>query len=190
MPDLPLADTAKCVISVCKLFSKAWNIQFQPSELIVPPNSVKNINLTLSEAPKGLSGYNITISLSNGNVAEIVSVEFPKWAVLNENSSIPADSVWIKAVDLKDQVKSGFKDIILATIAIKGEKQGETEIVAHVEKIDDDYGDPIVPSVKNGRFKVLPTQAFTPTPKPIPGFETIFAIAGLAAIAYLLRRKS
>ncbi|MEM2787285.1 MAG: PGF-pre-PGF domain-containing protein, partial [Archaeoglobaceae archaeon] len=35
------------------------------------------------------------------------------------------------------------------------------------------------------------TPVATPTPKPfIPGFEAIFAIAGLVAIAYLLRRKS
>ncbi|MCS7144858.1 MAG: PGF-CTERM sorting domain-containing protein, partial [Archaeoglobaceae archaeon] len=31
----------------------------------------------------------------------------------------------------------------------------------------------------------------TPTPKPfIPGFEAIIAIAGLIALAYLMRRKS
>ncbi|MEM2325302.1 MAG: PGF-CTERM sorting domain-containing protein, partial [Archaeoglobaceae archaeon] len=36
-----------------------------------------------------------------------------------------------------------------------------------------------------------PVATPTPTPKPfIPGFEAIFAIAGLVAIAYLLRRKS
>uniref|UniRef100_A0A7J3M1L8 PGF-pre-PGF domain-containing protein n=1 Tax=Archaeoglobus fulgidus TaxID=2234 RepID=A0A7J3M1L8_ARCFL len=35
----------------------------------------------------------------------------------------------------------------------------------------------------------IPTPAVTPTPKPTPGFEAIFAIAGLAAIANLLRRE-
>ncbi|MEM0202383.1 MAG: PGF-CTERM sorting domain-containing protein [Archaeoglobaceae archaeon] len=34
-----------------------------------------------------------------------------------------------------------------------------------------------------------PTPTPTPTPKPTPGFEAIFAIAGLLAIAYLLRRR-
>ena len=32
------------------------------------------VNITLNEAPEGLSGYNLTISLSNPNVAEIVDV--------------------------------------------------------------------------------------------------------------------
>lgn len=36
----------------------------------------------------------------------------------------------------------------------------------------------------------LSAPAPTPTPKPTPGFEAIFAIAGLLAVAYLLRRKS
>ncbi len=40
------------------------------------------------------------------------------------------------------------------------------------------------------QLKPLETQTATPTPKPTPGFEAIFAIAGLAAIAYLLRRES
>jgi peptide/nickel transport system substrate-binding protein len=34
-----------------------------------------------------------------------------------------------------------------------------------------------------------PTATPTPTPKPSPGFEAIFAVAGLLAVAYLLRRR-
>ncbi|MBU2618011.1 MAG: PGF-CTERM sorting domain-containing protein [Euryarchaeota archaeon] len=33
-----------------------------------------------------------------------------------------------------------------------------------------------------------PTPAPTPTPTPMPGFEAVFAIVGLLAVAYLLRR--
>ena len=35
------------------------------------------VNIILNEPPNGLSGYNLTVSLSNGSVAEIVSVSFP-----------------------------------------------------------------------------------------------------------------
>ncbi|RLI74185.1 hypothetical protein DRO97_06245 [Archaeoglobales archaeon] len=34
-----------------------------------------------------------------------------------------------------------------------------------------------------------PTETPKPTPKPTPGFEALFAVVGLAAIAYLLRRR-
>jgi len=44
-------------------------------------------------------------------------------------------------------------------------------------------------SIKNGSIPtVLTTPTSTPTPAPTPGFEAAFAIAGLLAIAYLLRR--
>ena len=35
----------------------------------------------------------------------------------------------------------------------------------------------------------VPTQASTPTPTPTPGFETVFALAGLLGVAYLVTRK-
>jgi len=36
---------------------------------------------------------------------------------------------------------------------------------------------------------VTPTPTPSPTPAPTPGFEAVFAIAGLLAVAYLLRRR-
>ena len=110
------------------------------------------INITLSEAPNGLSGYNISISLSNASVAEIISVSFPDWATLHSNSSLPADSVWIKAADINDKIKSDEKNITLASLIIRGDDYGSTEIIATVIKMDDDDGDPINPSVKHGKF--------------------------------------
>jgi len=110
------------------------------------------INITLSEAPNGLSGYNLSISLSNASVAEIISVSFPNWATLHSNSSLPADSIWIKAVDLNDKIKRGDKNITLAILKIRGDNYGGTEIAATVTKMDDDDGNPIDPLVKHGNF--------------------------------------
>ncbi|MCD6361980.1 MAG: hypothetical protein J7M38_14075 [Armatimonadetes bacterium] len=71
-------------------------------------------NITISALPEGLAGYNITVSLSNSSVAEIIAVEFPSWAVLHANSSLPSSSVWIKAVDLNKNVEAGATDVIIA----------------------------------------------------------------------------
>ena len=112
--------------------------------------------MTFSEAPEGLSGYNITVRLSNGSVAEIISVEFPAWATLHDNSTIPADSVWLKAADLNKQIESNARDVILATLTIRGDEIGNTEIIADINIMEDDDGNPIYPSVKNGNFIVGP----------------------------------
>ena len=119
------------------------------------------INITLSEVPNGLSGYNLSISLSNASVAEIISVSFPNWATLYSNSSLPADSVWIKAVDLNDKIKRGEKNITLAILTVRGDDYGDTEIITIVTKMDDDDGNPIDPSVKHGNFDPF-TSTFLP----------------------------
>ena len=47
----------------------------------------------------------------------------------NYNSTLPADSVWIKAVDLNNQITSGATNINLATITLRGDNQGTADIL-------------------------------------------------------------
>ena len=116
--------------------------------------STTEINITIDEIPDGLSGYNLNISLSNTNIAEIMSVTFPAWATLHENSVLPADSVWIKAIDLTEQVKSGDMNILLGTLTIRGDHQGLCDIIATITKMDDDDGYPIDAFSEHGRLEV------------------------------------
>jgi len=134
-------------------------VSFNPPEIKIPLGSMSAIDLTLDVAPNGLSGYNISISLSDslsdGSVAEITSVEFPTWVSLHSNSTLPADSLWIKAADLKDEIKSGAKNITLATITLRGDKQGKCDILVTVTKMDDDNGNPIDPNTVSGKIEVV-----------------------------------
>ena len=116
--------------------------------------STTTIDIILDEAPNGFSGYNLTLSLSNPSVAEIVSVSFPSWATLHTNSTPPADSVWIKAADLMDQVGAGATNVNLATITLRGDNLGASDIIATVTKMDDDGGYPIDPSIDPGYLVV------------------------------------
>ncbi len=94
------------------------------------------------------------LSIANTSIAEIVSVSFPAWAALHDNSSLPADSVWMKAVDLNDKVTSDDTNITLGTITIRGDNLGITSLTAVVTKMDDDDGDPINPSTELGYVHV------------------------------------
>ncbi len=119
----------------------------------IATDATTTVNITLNEAPDGLSGYNLTISLSNQNVAEIVDVDFPEWATLNDNSTLPADSLWMKCVDLKDEVGTGAS-INLGTLTVRGDSPRTTDITATITKMDDDNGNPINPCATPGHLEV------------------------------------
>jgi len=135
------------------------------------------VNIIMDTVPNGLSGYNMTISLSNASIAEIISVEFPTWASINSNSTLPADTFWMKAADLMNQVQPGDTNINLGTVTIRGDVQGECNITAIVTKMDDDLGDPISPSVDPGVLTVAPvTISFYPQELTVRDNETIEVI--------------
>ena len=136
------------------------------------------IVLKLDSAPNGLSGYEIFISLENGTVADIVRVDFPKWAKLSD-VSIEGDSAKLRAVDLEDEVKPGATDIELATVILGNTRQGESLIKIIVSKMDDDNGNPIYPSVEHGRLVVKGVAS----PLEIPFFSPLIAIVVAIVVA-------
>ena len=90
--------------------------------------STTTVNITLNEAPNGLSGYNLTVSLSKPSIAEIISVSYPSWATLHDNSTLPADSIWMKAADLLEQVESGATNIRLGALTFRGDEEGTSVV--------------------------------------------------------------
>lgn len=132
------------------------------------PGSVTSLPITLDSAPDGLSGCNISVALSPVEGAEIISVQYPAWVTLFDNSSFPADSVWIKVVDIGEAINPGDTDIALAVIGVRGDSPGTTGIQLTVRKMSDDTaGDNIVPFIVNGTVTV------TPGLDPFPGYTTL-----------------
>ena len=121
--------------------------------------STTTVSITLDEVPDGLSGYTITVSLSDPDIAEIAAVAFPAWASMNDNSDLPADSFWMKAADLNHQVEAGATEIDLGTLTIRGDANGECEINVTVDRLDDDSGYAIAASVNPGTLTVGGTAA-------------------------------
>ena len=107
------------------------------------------VNITLDAAPNGLSGYIITVSLSDPTKGEIMAVEFPGWATLTDER-VSGTSAWMKAVDLKEEVQAGATGVTLGTIMIRGNAQGNCTINVAIGRVDDDNGDQINPSVRPG----------------------------------------
>ena len=66
-----------------------------------------SIPIVLDSASGGISGYRITVSLSDPSVATITAVTFPDWAGLKSASALPAGQAVLQAVDLSQQVPVG-----------------------------------------------------------------------------------
>ncbi len=142
---------------------KFENVQNASDGSIIP------VAMKLTEAQDGLSGYNITVFVTDSSVAEILSVDFPKWSALSDNGSLPADSVWLKAFDLNNQIQKGSTDILLATLNIKMNVAGAVNLEAKVFRMDDDNGNSIIsetPSINESPAISTATSLLTAMPLP------------------------
>lgn len=110
-------------------------------------------NIILNEAPTGLSGYKMTVSLANASLGEITSIDFPGWALVNSKGSMPADSVLIKAVDIRDVIKAGANNIILATANVRRDDKGNITLNIIIEKLDDDNGNLIIKNIDSNNVQ-------------------------------------
>jgi hypothetical protein len=173
----------------------AQTISFVPAEKTVNQSDSTTFDLVLDSVPKGLAGYEVNVSLSSPDKAEIMFVEYPAWASLNKNSSFPADKVTISGVDLGRLVQNGSTDIPLATLTVRGDSPGLTDIIISVKELDADGGSPIQAAATPGRLTVAGS---TTAPGMIgsdiqSNFSVILAVvvfAGILALSYyVLRRK-
>ena len=112
-----------------------------------------SIPIILSEAPNGVSGFDIIVSLSKASVGSIIEADFPSMG-LAQYTQISSSEVRLKAVDLSGVVESGATNIVLANLTIQGVKKGTADIQISVSMLDDDSGYPIVAEIVNGALTV------------------------------------
>jgi PKD repeat protein len=129
-------------------------VYYTPGVLVVPTNTTTKVNLTLSRAVYGLSGYNITVwwdDLANGNVT---TAEFPAWAQLPTTGPLPAPSVNLQAIDLNGDIDPGATDIPLAFFNVTGLTPGDVFLKVTIHEMDDDIGGDINPKVIAAKVSV------------------------------------
>jgi hypothetical protein len=138
------------------------------SDAAVAKGETATILLLLDEVPDGLSGYNLTVSLTNTAAADITGVEFPDWAALHENSPLPDDSVQLQAIDLNEEVDAGATNVELAQITVTGVAPGQSGITVSVELMDNDAAEPMAPEIVEGTL-VVEGEPGEPTVTPTTG---------------------
>ncbi|AAM07055.1 PKD domain-containing protein [Methanosarcina acetivorans] len=154
-------------IEVTEASGSTVTLYFDPASSSVSENESTEINLVASNFPAGLSGYNLTVSIDDPAIAEIVDIEYPSWALITQNSTLPGTSIYMKTVDLEDSVKEGAADVVLATIKVSGKEKGSANLSIGVKRLEEDSGDPIEPALLTGTIEVtllspLPDQEYAP----------------------------
>jgi hypothetical protein len=142
--------------------SAANVVSFNPQTVDLHPGSSQNVQIAMDEVLTGLWGFNITISVLDPEIAEITAVSFLGWNAMPRNSTIPSSSVWIKAVDLNDQVVSGNTSVLLGTITLTDKKACTTDLSIPKTTISGDNGSSINPVVKTDKINAISVQT-TPT---------------------------
>lgn len=161
-------------------------------EARIEVDEIGTVEVAIREATAGLSGYDITVSLSDDEVAEIVGIVMPDFGLTDETISSPS-SARIRAVDLNEIVPLGTSEAQLAVLEVKGLKPGISEVTASIYAMDDDNGDPIEPRILWGSVRV--TLVVTPTPEPsVANWPLIGGIIGILVIGlcvglFTIRRR-
>ncbi|WP_373838781.1 PKD domain-containing protein [Methanospirillum sp.] len=131
-------------------------------------DSSGTIDVMLDQAPTGLAGYQLEISLVPAGIAEFSPpVNFPPAFSMNTNSTFPSSTLNIVAVDLMDQIKAGANDILLATLNVRSLAEGSSEIQIMITELTDDSGDPISATTQSAHVTVdSSTPTVVPTTEP------------------------
>ena len=122
----------------------------------------KQFSITGDSFPDGLLGYEFDVILTDPVNAEIVGVQFPAWAYLTSNSTVPTDSIHLKGFAVF-AVPPGSTDVPLANITVRGDQAGLTNLTVNVTYLDDYDGNPITYTVVPGTINVGAVPTTIPT---------------------------
>lgn len=151
---------ASCLIGSIGLASaqEASSSTINIGDATVTEGESTSVNVTMSETPTGLSGYDIVLGIENDSTATITDAEIADEFALSEvNVSDNGTSmvVNLRAVDLEENIQEGATNISLASVDIEGMSAGETEVgVQEVKQVDDDNGTAINVSSNSGQITV------------------------------------
>ena len=118
------------------------------------PGSTDNLMLVLDEAPNGLSGYSINMTIADPAVATITAVSYPSGATLSDTSTRISTECRIKASDLGEHVQGGATNITLANLTIQGLSGGSTAVTVTITMMADDDDVMLSPTIVPGTFTV------------------------------------
>ena len=136
------------------------------SDVTASVGETVSVPVILSQAPTGLSGFDLNVTLANDKVARITNVQFPNFG-LTQSSLISGSQVRLQVVDLNSLVQVGASNVTLATLDIETITGGTSDIQVSVTIMDDDAGNPVQPGTLPGSLSVQSTYGLTASPDAV-----------------------
>jgi hypothetical protein len=120
------------------------------------------VNLTLERAPEGLSGYNLTVSVSVTGSKKVTLSDASAPAILNESTteaSIGANNqtAEIRATDIKTVIEPDDTNIPLGSVTVAANDTAnvtQVNLTVSVSQINDDAGSPVDVETQNGTLTI------------------------------------
>ncbi|WP_135820010.1 thermonuclease family protein [Halostella litorea] len=113
--------------------------------------------LSLSNAPEGLAGFDVTVTVDDTGVAAIEDATLADAFRADVSEVSVADdgsSVTLAASDIDDQVESGASDVGLATLTVALNAEGSTGVTLQTDALDADGGAAIDAATDTGTVTV------------------------------------
>ncbi len=98
------------------------------------------VEVVLSEAPTGLSGFDLTVESASG--VEVVQAELPEFGLVSI-SPVPSRTIRLRAADLNEVVSAGMHQTVLARLYLRGQVSGSAALSIRLTTLDDERGYPV-----------------------------------------------
>lgn len=120
------------------------------------PDGTTTVGIVLTNAPSGLSGYYLDLTVGNPDVARIEAGGYPDGFGLTSEPAIRSDgaTVTLEAADVEGAVEPGATDVTLATVTLAGAAPGEATLTVEPRGFDDDDGSAFTPATAAGTITV------------------------------------
>jgi hypothetical protein len=114
------------------------------------------VGVVLTDAPDGLSGYYLELTVENPDVARVESAGYPDAFGLTSEPEIGSDgaTVTLEAADVEGAVDPGATDVTLATVTVGGAAPGDVELTVEPRQFDADDGSAFTPATGAGTVTV------------------------------------
>ena len=114
------------------------------------------VGVVLTNAPDGLAGYYLELTVKNPEVARIESAGYPERFGLTSDPDVGTDgaSVVLEAADVEGAVDPGATDVTLATVRVAGASPGEVDLSLEPRQFDADDGSAFSPGMQAGTVTV------------------------------------
>ena len=113
-----------------------------------------DVPITLDSAPNGISGFEITLTLSNPSVATIDNVLVTPEFGLRYVEQVSTSEVKISGADIDQVLQGSLSGVPFATLKMTATKQGSSDILISLTRLDDDDGLPMDVQVADGSLNV------------------------------------